>query len=689
MPNIVQYTSPVDRVNPSNVGTEAYQRAGYMLGREGNEQAQMIDQAGRSQEVGLDQIGAGLQGAGREFNALHKVAQRHQTQQEILNGSAQLAGMADNLNTQYNTMATNAAPNDTSVSSDFRTNILQPALDKFVGGFQTEKGKEWATERATRLAMHFYHTTAADDMRRAGDAAITNLSETQDQLAATAYKNPDFGDHALAEAPAIVQGMVEHSGMDPADAAKFTTERLAHMQGEIALNTIRGAIDQNPEAGLALLNSGKYDKFLPPNALPTMTKYAEHAAHMGAMASHAETVFQTKQQDDNVKAAALSLQQSTETPNGEMLPPDYMTNLHKIGKMPGAERSFSLLRSMAQFGQKLLLAQERAQKLEAGGATPAELRQARMQHTDPTTMDQVLWDVETGTMSHGAILGMAGKGLSASDAQWLSTLVPNAKATGARGELVSLAGVLASAKTALTGPDPASRTPGSMAAYGRAQAFIVAAFRRGLAAGIPAVKLTDPKSQDYILKGNLLATLSTLEHNSTPFAVLPGARSRAFPATPGAAASPTAASSKFLYHFKMPEGAATGGPSGNATLPLIHQLEGSGPDAVSPAGAIGRGQVMPSTAREFGFDPAKLTDPAYNDEAASAVLGSLQQQFPGDREAQLVGYNAGPGVAEKFVKSGHDVSILPHETQLYLQHAARITRPSLADIFGMRTGGGA
>lgn len=99
---------------------------------------------------------------------------------------------------------------------------------------------------------------------------------------------------------------------------------------------------------------------------------------------------------------------------------------------------------------------------------------------------------------------------------------------------------------------------------------------------------------------------------------------------------------------------------------------GSGPDtAVSSAGAVGRNQVMPETAKEYGFDPAKLTDPAYNNMVRDHILDDLSQRYHGETAAILIGYNAGPGVADKWIASGRDNSVLPEETKGYLARAAR------------------
>ncbi|TXH46962.1 MAG: hypothetical protein E6Q97_28150 [Desulfurellales bacterium] len=92
---------------------------------------------------------------------------------------------------------------------------------------------------------------------------------------------------------------------------------------------------------------------------------------------------------------------------------------------------------------------------------------------------------------------------------------------------------------------------------------------------------------------------------------------------------------------------------------------------VSPAGAIGYNQIMPDTAKQYGFDPARLTDKEYNIQASRVILADLSKRYNGDLEAILIGYNAGPGRANAFLRSGRDYNILPRETRGYLANAER------------------
>lgn len=138
-----------------------------------------------------------------------------------------------------------------------------------------------------------------------------------------------------------------------------------------------------------------------------------------------------------------------------------------------------------------------------------------------------------------------------------------------------------------------------------------------------------------------------------------------------------------------------------AARDVIPHIEGGvgpkGEPLISPKGAVGKFQIMPGTARQYmgkDFDVSTLMDPKVNEAVFHHIMTDLERRFPGDPEAQLVAYNAGPGRVGDYVKSGPGTRLvaiadkrmangyryeseqtdrsergLPEETQKYLANA--------------------
>ena len=67
-------------------------------------------------------------------------------------------------------------------------------------------------------------------------------------------------------------------------------------------------------------------------------------------------------------------------------------------------------------------------------------------------------------------------------------------------------------------------------------------------------------------------------------------------------------------------------------------------DAVSSAGAIGLGQLIPATARDLGVDPR---DPLQNLDGSARYLAMMLDKF-GDPRLALAAYNAGPDAVRQY-----------------------------------------
>jgi soluble lytic murein transglycosylase-like protein len=91
------------------------------------------------------------------------------------------------------------------------------------------------------------------------------------------------------------------------------------------------------------------------------------------------------------------------------------------------------------------------------------------------------------------------------------------------------------------------------------------------------------------------------------------------------------------------------------------------PNAISPKGAMGLMQLMPSTMRQYGV--LNAFNPAENVRAGVAYLRDLLDRYSNNEELALAAYNAGPGAVDK-----HGQAVPPYrETRNYVAKINKMT----------------
>ncbi len=98
----------------------------------------------------------------------------------------------------------------------------------------------------------------------------------------------------------------------------------------------------------------------------------------------------------------------------------------------------------------------------------------------------------------------------------------------------------------------------------------------------------------------------------------------------------------------------------------IDEESGFNPNAVSPAGAIGIAQFMPTTAKGLGINPWNPYDSLHG---AARLMASYVKRYGGDYAKALAAYNAGSGWVRRAVaRCGVGwQACLPVETQHYIR----------------------
>jgi soluble lytic murein transglycosylase-like protein len=114
---------------------------------------------------------------------------------------------------------------------------------------------------------------------------------------------------------------------------------------------------------------------------------------------------------------------------------------------------------------------------------------------------------------------------------------------------------------------------------------------------------------------------------------------------------------------------------------IVEMESGFDPSAVSPAGALGLMQVMPTTSGPGVF--TNLTDPEENLDAGTRYLGELLTRFDGDLTLVLAAYNAGPANVRRYggVPPFRETrNYVDRVTRRYLQHLRSAWRHDGRDL---------
>jgi hypothetical protein len=95
----------------------------------------------------------------------------------------------------------------------------------------------------------------------------------------------------------------------------------------------------------------------------------------------------------------------------------------------------------------------------------------------------------------------------------------------------------------------------------------------------------------------------------------------------------------------------------------------------SPKGALGPMQLMPGTAEELKVDPNNIDQNIYG---GVTYFKRMLDKYK-DPYVAGIAYNAGPGVADKFLETD-DISVIPTETLNYVDQLDRLYKPKGADV---------
>ncbi len=235
MPNIREFNAPEGLgLRPSEVGPDSFAAAARRVNAAYNQVGDALNQTGA-------RIGSTIRDAGQ-------VALDYEDHREISAGAASAAQLQDNLTQQWNNTIKTADPNDPAVASKFREEVLEPALEKFQSGFNTEGSQRFAEQKIEALRNHFFEKTSADMSTMAGIAVRKNVQDSITHMSNTAITDPSSVPALLDGLDHSVGAMVDSSPtLRPSDAASVKAEVSQKMKAEIVKSGAIGAIQKSSD----------------------------------------------------------------------------------------------------------------------------------------------------------------------------------------------------------------------------------------------------------------------------------------------------------------------------------------------------------------------------------------------------------------------------------------------------------
>lgn len=319
MPNIRQFDNPVGGLNPNNAGVNA-----------------MVSLAG-SQASSMASVGNSIEGG---VNAIGQVVAEYQERNEFSKGGALSATILDNLTNRWKETAKTAPANDSSISATFREKDLEPALEQFLDGFQTENGRKWAQNQADQIRDHFYKVTSADVSTRAGIAAVENIETTVRSLANVAHNDPTALDMTLDMVDSYMKNVKGPLSLDPTASAKIDAS-VGEQKRALVTQSLAGRAKADPVQFLKELAEGafeKYNSIIGPEDKKQIEGYARTYASVQREAENAARIEQERAAKDRSNAAAISIVASGRRQDGTyFMPGKAFDDIVEIAKENGQE----------------------------------------------------------------------------------------------------------------------------------------------------------------------------------------------------------------------------------------------------------------------------------------------------------------------------------------------------------------
>lgn len=346
MPAIPQYTNKQD-VEPSPSGVTALEQAARRVGP-------LLREGGAT-------IGAGIDADGRDLGNVWQTAEHAITNKDIANGYSSLAQVEGDNQQRINTAANQDPGQFSAFAHDFTTNVLPAAQEKFMAGFSTPAGQQWAAEHWGAYAHHSILTLAAENAHAAGDDVALKIHTATNQYADNAFNAPEALPHILDMVKSGSQGIIDTSNLSPDVRAKLQTGAIQTAQQFVVHQAGMGIIAHSTGDPTAQIDQfvSKYAAQLTPEQQENLRSHASVKAKTLAEQGKADDVTVRRIEDETFGQTVNHLTLSAIQPDGTLaLTPDYFKGVADAGMMPGADRHAPQVKAMIDFGKEITKEQQ-------------------------------------------------------------------------------------------------------------------------------------------------------------------------------------------------------------------------------------------------------------------------------------------------------------------------------------------
>jgi hypothetical protein len=344
MPNIREVNAGNIGLQPTEIGVEATAGAARRIGA-------FYNQAGNALAETGQRAGGAIRDAG---DAAVKFEDHREISAGIKNGTDLMANLTNMWNQTIK--APGLDPNDPSVAAKFKAETLEPALQQFQSGFNTEASQTWAQHFVGQYRQHMSEKTSADMSKLAGDAVQTNITQTINRLGSMARSDPSSLDFAMKTIDESIGAIVASSPtLSPTDAAKARTEVSQKAKEGIVKSAVMGMIEKNPGIDLGAIEK-KYSDYINGPELAMFAKAAKTQARSDFLQQKQIEAYQRQQGEQAVHVASnknfsdnVTIDPSTNRP---IIKPEFFTQALDIAKKyPDAPNSGTVAKTLLDWGE--------------------------------------------------------------------------------------------------------------------------------------------------------------------------------------------------------------------------------------------------------------------------------------------------------------------------------------------------